>query len=224
MLKQYPITINKLWFASEASFYTNGRVECHNLVYLAENPDNPESQIGPPCSDHYVTVWAALNQDTLIGPYICVGKSDNLTQHLFLKKFIFELKQLQRLQLKLYDPIFVYDDTPIHESSKELLNEEFPDHWIGSGSNYMKWPKLSPDLHPACFFLWGYIKHKVYKEPLAEDGITELGLRIQHAFLKVMPEMLAQALKAYVHRLTMIIETEGRWIDVHGDYEDESIF
>ena len=43
----------------------------------------------------------------------------------------------------------------------DVLNERFPDAWIGRGGT-IPWPPRSPDLSPLDFFLWGYIKKIVY--------------------------------------------------------------
>uniref|UniRef100_A0A914CJX3 Tc1-like transposase DDE domain-containing protein n=1 Tax=Acrobeloides nanus TaxID=290746 RepID=A0A914CJX3_9BILA len=212
-----------MWFAGEATFYTNGRVECHNLVYLAEDPDEPESKSAPPATGSCITVWAAFNSRTILGPYIASGHADKKTYELFLKKFNYEFRQLQRLEFKLYDPIFMHDDSPLHKDSQEFLNDKFPEAWVGPGANYATWPKLSPDIHPLCFFLWGYIKSKVYEKPIAPDGINELSLRIQQAFMEIIPEMLKAASKAYKDRLRAVVENDGNLVDVHNNYENEPI-
>uniref|UniRef100_A0A914EBH6 DUF4817 domain-containing protein n=1 Tax=Acrobeloides nanus TaxID=290746 RepID=A0A914EBH6_9BILA len=213
----------KMWFAGEATFYTNGRVETHNLVYLSEDPNQPDSKSAPSPTSECITVWAAFNARTILGPYIASGRAEKPTYHLFLKKFNFELKQLQRLEFRLYDPYFMHDDSPLHNDSMELLNEEFPDRWTGPGSSYATWPKLSPDMHPLYFFLWGYIKSKVYEQPIAPDGVTELSLRIHRSFTEILPEMLEAASKAYQERLKMVVINDGDLVDVHDDYENKHI-
>jgi len=47
----------------------------------------------------------------------------------------------------------------------DVLNERFPDAWIGRGEPIL-WPPRSPDLIPLDFFLWGYIKNIVYAEEI----------------------------------------------------------
>ena len=54
----------------------------------------------------------------------------------------------------------------------DVLNERFPDAWIGRGGP-IPWPPRSPDLSPLDFFLWGYIKNIVYAEKIhLQDRIT----------------------------------------------------
>lgn len=189
-------------------------------MYTAEDPKNPESKTPPPPSGPFVTVFAAFNAQNLIGPYVTTGNADQHTYHLYLLKLVYELRQLLRMNLKLYDPIFMHDDSPLHENEAKLLDEEFSNYWIGPGSKHGEWPWLSPDMNPLCFFLWGFIKSKVYEKPIENDDITELSIRIQQAFTEIMPEMLEEVAKAYKERLKLVVKEDGKWVDVHEDEEN----
>ena len=68
-----------------------------------------------------------------------------------------------------------------------MLNDVFPDGWIGRGGP-TSWPPRSPDVTPLDFFLWGYVKTKVFTEEIAD--IEELKTRITHAVASVTPLML----------------------------------
>ena len=72
------------------------------------------------------------------------------------------------------------DGAPPHFSSfvTDVLNERFPDAWIGSGGP-IPWPPRSPDISPIDFFLWGYIKDIVYAEKIR--NIQDLQERITSA-------------------------------------------
>jgi hypothetical protein len=48
---------------------------------------------------------------------------------------------------------------------KEILDEQYPDRWIGRGGP-RSWPARSPDLNPLDFFLWGHVKNVVYRHPI----------------------------------------------------------
>jgi hypothetical protein len=47
----------------------------------------------------------------------------------------------------------------------DVLNERFPDAWIGRGGP-IPLPPRSPDLSPLDFSLWGYINNVVYFEKI----------------------------------------------------------
>jgi len=47
--------------------------------------------------------------------------------------------------------------------SLSLLREMFPGHVISLRGD-IRWPPRSPDLTPCDFYLWGYLKAKVYEQ------------------------------------------------------------
>ena len=50
------------------------------------------------------------------------------------------------------------------------------------------WPPRSPDITPVDFFLWGYVKDKVFSTPVRD--ITNLKARITDAFATITEDML----------------------------------
>jgi len=96
---------------------------------------------------------------------------DLLEQYVFQHIETFEKEIVSRV-------IFVQDGAPPHFSCfvTDVLNESFPDAWIGRGGP-IPWPPRSPVLSPLDFFLWGYIKNIVYAENIRniqhlQDRIT----------------------------------------------------
>jgi len=57
---------------------------------------------------------------------------------------------------------FQHDGAPSHYTRHmmQLLNDTFPNRWIGRGST-INWPPRSPDLTPLDFCLWGLMKSEV---------------------------------------------------------------
>jgi hypothetical protein len=52
-------------------------------------------------------------------------------------------------------------------------NLHFPERWIGRGGP-VPWPPRSPDLTPPDFFLWEFIKNKVYgRNPTTLDELRD---------------------------------------------------
>jgi len=49
------------------------------------------------------------------------------------------------------------------------LNDVVPHRWIRQGGHedliFCPWPERSPDLSPCDYFLWGYVKDKVFVPP-----------------------------------------------------------
>jgi hypothetical protein len=62
---------------------------------------------------------------------------------------------------------FQQDGAPPHFGNvvRDTLDSEFPGRWIGR-TGPIPWPPRSPDLTPPDFFLWGYVKDKVFATPV----------------------------------------------------------
>ena len=58
---------------------------------------------------------------------------------------------------------FQQDGATCHSAKEtlKLLQETFEDRIISRGCDF-PWPPRSPDLSPPDFFLWGYLKERVY--------------------------------------------------------------
>jgi hypothetical protein len=59
--------------------------------------------------------------------------------------------------------IFQQDGAPPHWGRivPDYLDATFPNCWLGRDGP-LAWPPQSPDVTPLDFFLWGYVKDKVY--------------------------------------------------------------
>jgi hypothetical protein len=93
------------------------------------------------------------------------------------------------------DFIWQQDGAPRHflHDVREWLKEVFPRRWIGRAGPedmvFSRWPPRSPDLTPCDFFLWGYLKDRVYLPPLPVN-LPELRRRIVAAVQSITPDML----------------------------------
>jgi hypothetical protein len=72
--------------------------------------------------------------------------------------------ELQRLGVETQTLWFQQDGTTVHttRAAMRVLNEIFPAHVISRRRN-IEWPARSPDLNACIFFLWRYLKSKVYE-------------------------------------------------------------
>ncbi len=98
-------------------------------------------------------------------------------------------------------------------SVPDWLNEKFPDRWMGHGSPNMQWAPHSPNLSVCDFFLWGFIKSKVYTT--RPRDIPELKERIVNAFGEITREIRQKTLLEYRKRLEKVIENDGAHVEVH---------
>ena len=80
----------------------------------------------------------------------------------------------------------------------------------------MEWPPRSPDLTPCDFFLWGYIKNKVFTTP--PENIDVLRQRIIEEFndLRQQPEMIRNVMRGMQRRTILCVEPNGGHVEGHG--------
>lgn len=125
----------------------------------------------------------------------------------FLQEYLMpKLNQLPTLQRAFM--WFQHDGAPPHNAScvKNYLDEQFPSRWIGPGGT-KEWPPRSPDLTPLDFFLWGYLKDKVYGTN--SRTVEELKIRIKEELEKVPVSMLLNVEKSCVRRMLKCKEANG---------------
>ena len=79
---------------------------------------------------------------------------------------------------------------------REWIDEKFPSRWIGRRKPF-DWPVPLPNLTPCDFFLWGYLKDIVFKEPCTsvmqlQDKIQEICAAITKAMCRKVYHSVAQ--------------------------------
>ena len=93
------------------------------------------------------------------------------------------------------------------------LNDELENRWVGRAAAaddaLLLWPPRSPDLTPLDYFLWGFVKGKVYCPPLA-NSTEELKERIRLAVTLVTPQVLKKVWGNMARRLQKTIDVKGR--------------
>ena len=123
-------------FSDEATFYVNGCVNRHNCrIWGTQQPNEIHEYVrGSP----KVNVWCGLPYDRVIGPFFFSESTitgvvylDLLEQYVFPQIETFEQETVSRV-------IFMQVGAPPHFSSfvTDVLNERFPDVWIGGVDQY----------------------------------------------------------------------------------------
>ena len=100
------------------------------------------------------------------------------------------------------------DGAPPHYARviRELLNDNFGEQWIGRGGP-VEWPPRSPDLSPLDFFLWGYLKRKVYSNrPVT---IEDLKRNITEECRQISPETLEKVMANNYRRMLLCKQNSG---------------
>ncbi|GFX86738.1 DUF4817 domain-containing protein [Trichonephila clavipes] len=177
-----------------------GKVNRHNLrfwgtenvyVTLEHQRDSPK-----------MNVFCALSNSCVFGPFFFAEKSINgdLYQDM-LSEWL-----LPQLEESIPDFILQQDGAPPHwnKNVHEFLNVRLPHHWIGrAGPRYLTclhWPPRSPDLTPCDFFLWGFVKDKVFVRQLPQD-LEELKQRITAVLNSITGDMLSRVSQELDYRV-----------------------
>jgi len=96
-------------------------------------------------------------------------------------------------ELDLGDIWFQQDGATAHTSraSMAVLREHFSERLISIRGDF-EWPARSADLAPCDFFLWGFLKSRVYVN--RPRTIQDLKINIQEEIANITPAMLARVM------------------------------
>ena len=147
--------------SDEAHFHLSGMVNKQNFRYWSQN--NPRELHQRPLHSPKVTVWCAMGSFGVWGPYFFEDATVTVTSDRYcemLERFL-RPKVAQLLADCVW---FEQDGATSHTSRRSLgiLQDMFPSH-VFSLRGDIGWPPRSLDLTPCDFFLWGYVKSKVYE-------------------------------------------------------------
>ena len=199
----------------EAGFSLNGRVSTWNVRCYAENPPR-DFTYDRPNNRQKLSVWAALIGDgTMIGPYFFGGNVNGAAYLAMLNDFaIPELVAHYGIQRNEAFRFlwWIQVGAPAHRliEVRETLQHHFPQRVIAFGHD-QEWPPRSPDLTCCDFFLWGYVKSKVYLTPPA--SLAELRERIIAAMEEIPREMIARSVFAMRTRARKCVANGGGHIE-----------
>ena len=106
------------------------------------------------------------------------------------------------------------DGAPPHWGShvRLFLDATFPSSWIGR-DDPTPWPPRSPDITPLHFFLWRYVKDKVFSTPVPD--ITDWKARITDAFATITEDILENTWREIDYRLDVPRVTQGAHVEVY---------
>lgn len=106
------------------------------------------------------------------------------------------------------------DGAPAHRAIavRNRLQELFPHRVIGIGHD-QEWPARSPDLTPLDFFLWGYLKARVYTTPPADLNELQLRITAEVRALRRRHGMVRRAVRQMLERAQKCIDQQGGHIE-----------
>ena len=199
--------------SGEAHFHPNGTVNKQNCRYWS--PDNPHNIHQRPLHSDRVTVWCAVAPFGIIGPYFF--EENGVTVTFYSARYIemitnFLRPELRRRRINCANVWFQQDGATAHTANESMtiVRNMFPGH-LTSLSGDVPWPPRSPDLSTCDFFLWEYLKSRVY----AHKSRTLNGLKeaIRQENRPIVRQLLARVMDDLKKkRLENCSQEDGRHI------------
>ncbi|PNF42433.1 hypothetical protein B7P43_G10117, partial [Cryptotermes secundus] len=173
-----------------------GKVNTHN--YRIWGSENPRVSLEHVRDSPKVNVFCALSKERVYGPFFMERTITGIVYLDMLQEFLIPQLDEDDQEGRIH---FQQDGASPHYLGEvhEYLNTCFPGQWIGRAAP-IAWPPRPPDLNPMDFFLWGFVKDRVFVQPLPAN-VVELRTRITASVAEVTPEMLRSVWQ----------ETDCRW-------------
>ena len=201
----------------EAAFGMDGKVSSQNVRMYALKGEPPQAaNYDVNFNRQKVHLWAGIcGNGTLLGPYFFDRNVNGQTYLDMLNANVFPQLQgnynvmLQHNRNSLW---WVQDGATSHRTNnvRNRLREVFGDRVIGMGHN-IEWPARSPDLTPCDFFLWGWLKQRVFVTP--PQDLATLRQRIVAESQNLTPRMIICAVRAMETSTTQCIANGGHHVE-----------
>lgn len=152
----------------------------------------------------------------IVGPYFFEdGRGRTLTVN--SERYVemldeFFVPQLQNFPGYNQRTWFQQDGATSHTSNRSLprVREIFPNKLISRRGD-INWPPRSPDLTPMDFFLWGYVKSKVYANK--PTSLAQLKENIRHEMAAITETTCRAVIGNFSARLNECRERNGLHLD-----------
>jgi hypothetical protein len=200
--------LSKIIMSDEAHFHLCGYVNKQNFRFWGT--ENPRVMHEEPLHPLKVTVWCGVYVGRVIGPYFFeddVGNTVTVTGERY-RTMINGFLLPQIAELGLENMWFQHDGATAHTArpTMDILRQAFPGRLISRFGD-LHWPARSPDLSVLDFFLWGFLKSRVYmNRPPTLEALKE---NIQQEVMNLSPEVLREVMENAIKRAQMCINSGG---------------
>lgn len=199
--------LNRIVFSDEATFELNGNVNRHNYRYWSDINPRWMSDTRNTQYPQKLNVWAGVINNRIVGPFFIEGNLTAVKYEDMLRNEI--VPAIQAIVGDNFNQTFFQQDgAPPHygRGVRAYLNGVFPGRWIGR-RGAIEWPARSPDLTPLDYFLWGYLKDRVYQTKPA--NLEELQQKIRDEIRTIDEDIIRQAVAAFYYRIAHCQAVEG---------------
>lgn len=193
-----PQFLKTCFWSDEAWFHLSGYMNSQNTrCWLSENPHQfIETSLHP----QKIGVWAAMSGERIYFSFF-EGRVNSDKYCSFIDRFVVTLTETEKRYAW-----FQQDNATAHTSGKtcQHLTKIFGKRMIDK----QLFPARSPDLTPADFFLWGYVKDNVFiNNPKTLDDLKSA---IASCINSINPEMLMKVSSNIVKRAQICRSQNGR--------------
>uniref|UniRef100_A0A0N5BGY5 Transposable element Tc3 transposase n=1 Tax=Strongyloides papillosus TaxID=174720 RepID=A0A0N5BGY5_STREA len=198
-----PYFYRNIYFSDEAVFHVSGAINQHNAhVWATANPFKSQQRSNNP---QRLIVWALIGYSGIVKFEILERTVNSDVYREILQKHVIPFFN-KRGNSNL---IFQQDGAPGHYSvvNRELLDLELPNRWIGRGAKLFQMPPRSPDLTVCDFFLWGYLKQRVYSHKI--ENLNDLRQTIIKELSEIPLDMIRRAVDNFYKRSQKCVEYGG---------------
>ena len=198
-----------LMMSDEAHFHLDGYLNKQNCPFWAAK--NPWELHQRPLHTAKVSVWCGISKVGIVGPYFFEeeGATVTVTSERYVEMLRnFLCPQLRSLWVNMEEMWFQQDGATAHtaRASMTVVRQMFLQHVVSHFGD-VPWPPRSPDLSAWDFFLWGYLKSKLYVwKPCTVD---DLKVSIREEIATVPQEMLVNVMQNFEERLQTCVR-QGR--------------
>lgn len=200
-----------LLMSDEAHFHLDGFVNKQNFRFWCS--ENPQVLQEKPLHCPRVTVWCAVGEVGVIGPYFFEddnGQTVTVNAERYLEMLNnFLLPFLRNRRIAMRNVWFQQDGATAHtaRNSMACVRQAFPGRVISRFGD-VSWPPRSPDLSIPDFFLWGFLKSRVYIDK--PRTLQELKNKIRREIREIPRDMLQDAMRSFRERIEKCVQSEGR--------------
>ena len=171
------------------------------------SPDQPNEGIEVPLHDEKILVWCAISANKTFGVYY-FDHAVNQDNYLEMLQTFFWPKILRTTNYKKIN--FQQDGATPHTANdvQKWLKEKFGKRFIDK----TKWPPRSPGLNPCDYFLWDYLKDRVYN-PLPKT-LNDLKANLERKIKNISSNMLNSVFLEFEKRCNLVLTAEGGHIEL----------
>ena len=158
------------------------------------------------------TTWVAISKHGIIGPF-WFGDDNERSVTINTERYAQVLGKIwtalgRRRGVVRVLQWFEQDGATPHSSNESLawLQQRFPDRLISRRCDPQRLPH-SPDLNPPDFYLWGYLKDRVYGNN--PQTIPDLKAAITEAIRAILREEYGRVIENFARRIQMCLQRRG---------------